>query len=258
MMYRCRHRESKPTDVCPSIAFSAQDASREISDFETAARRLPVRPRSNRLAYLFFLAARNHHEPMGVEDVANAVMIGATCDSNSRRAPYREHQLSWYPERVDAVRRRLDYVPADQHTLAGLARSVGMSPFHFARVFRELTGVPPHAYLCRARLRHAAHSLREGTSVRFCWPGVSVFRAFDHTQTMRQCDHPGSSGSAETEQGSAEPARVGRSAGEESLWLCCHGITMVQTANSRSRLNPASLAQSHSDGAALWRVLGEP
>src|SRR5262249_2281247 len=116
-------------------------------------------------AYLFFLAARNHHEPMGVEDVANAAMIGATCDSNSRRAPYREHQLSWYPERVDAVRRRLDYVPADQHTLAGLARSVGMSPFHFARVFRELTGVPPHAYLCRARLWHAAHSLREGTSV---------------------------------------------------------------------------------------------
>ena len=83
-------------------------------------------------------------------------------------------------------------------------------------------------------------------------------RAFDHTQTMRQCDHPGSSGSAEKEQGSAEPARVGRSAGEESLCLCCHGITMVQTANSRSRLNPASLAQSHSDGAALWRVLGEP
>src|SRR5215472_4612998 len=83
-------------------------------------------------------------------------------------------------------------------------------------------------------------------------------RAFDHTQTMRQCDHPGSSGSAEKEQGSAEPARVGRSAGEESLCLCCHGITMVQTANSRSRLNPTSLAQSHSDGAALWRVLGEP
>src|SRR5215468_11061132 len=83
-------------------------------------------------------------------------------------------------------------------------------------------------------------------------------RAFDHTQTMRQCDHPGSSGSAEKEQRSAEPARVGRSAGEESLCLCCHGITMVQTANSRSRLNPTSLAQSHSDGAALWRVLGQP
>src|SRR5215831_2118556 len=45
-------------------------------------------------------------------------------------------------------------------------------------------------------------------------------RAFDHTQTMRQCDHPGSSGSAEKEQGSAEPARVGRSAGEESLCPC--------------------------------------
>src|SRR5262249_36917340 len=117
----------------------------------------------------------------------------------------------------------------------------------------------PRSLACRSITAGVAHQnfLWTGKS-RFCLPGVSVFRAFDHTQTMRQCDHPGSSGSAETEQGRAEPARVGRSEGGGSLCLCCHGITMVQTANSRSRLNPASLAQSHSDGAALWRVLGEP
>jgi transcriptional regulator GlxA family with amidase domain len=165
MTYRCRHRELAPADVCVSIALVAPDASREISEFESSARRSPVRPPSNRLAYLFFLAARDHDEPMVKEEAANAVITEAAGDSGTRRVLYREHRLNWYAERVDAVRRHLDYGPADHHTLARLARSVGMSPFHFSRVFRELTGVPPHAYLCRVRLRHAAHSLREGASV---------------------------------------------------------------------------------------------
>lgn len=165
MTYRCRHRELVPTDVCVSIACSVQDASRETSDFERTARRSPVRPPSNRLAYLFFLAARNHDEPMVVEEVANAVISEAVCDAGNRRALYREHQLNWYAERVEAGRRQLECGCADRHNLAGLARSVGMSAFHFARIFRELTGLPPHAYLCRARLQHAAHCLREGISV---------------------------------------------------------------------------------------------
>ncbi len=165
MTYRCRHRELMPTDVCVSVAFVMQNASRESGEFERATRRSPVRPRSNRMAYLFLLAAKNHDEPMVAEEVANAVITEAAGDSNTRRALYREHQLHWYAERVEAVRRQLDSGPADHHTLAELAHSVGMSRFHFARVFRELTGVPPHAYLCRVRLRYAAHSLREGPSV---------------------------------------------------------------------------------------------
>src|SRR2546422_820605 len=49
--------------------------------------------------------------------------------------------------------------------LRGLARSAGMSPFHFARVFRELTDVPPHRYLVAVRLRAAVERLRQGESV---------------------------------------------------------------------------------------------
>ena len=40
-----------------------------------------------------------------------------------------------------------------------------MSPFRFARVFRDLTGIPPHKYLVRARLMRARALLRTGTSV---------------------------------------------------------------------------------------------
>jgi AraC-like DNA-binding protein len=42
---------------------------------------------------------------------------------------------------------------------------VGLSPFHFSRVFRELAGVPPHRYLQRVRLARAAVLLREGMTV---------------------------------------------------------------------------------------------
>jgi AraC family transcriptional regulator len=40
--------------------------------------------------------------------------------------------------------------------LAHAARSVGLSAFHFLRLFARVLGVTPHQYLVRARLRHAA------------------------------------------------------------------------------------------------------
>jgi len=37
-----------------------------------------------------------------------------------------------------------------------LAREAALSPFHFLRTFERLTGVTPHQYILRARLREAA------------------------------------------------------------------------------------------------------
>jgi AraC-like DNA-binding protein len=41
-------------------------------------------------------------------------------------------------------------------TLARLARESGLSPYHFLRTFERLTGLTPHQYVLRARLREAA------------------------------------------------------------------------------------------------------
>jgi transcriptional regulator GlxA family with amidase domain len=35
--------------------------------------------------------------------------------------------------------------------------------FRFATVFRRHYGVPPYQYLCRLRIEHARHLLRQGT-----------------------------------------------------------------------------------------------
>ena len=45
------------------------------------------------------------------------------------------------------------------HTVAGLARMAKLSPYHFLRSFRAVTGVTPHQWLLRARLRDAAEKL---------------------------------------------------------------------------------------------------
>lgn len=43
--------------------------------------------------------------------------------------------------------------------LGSLAREAGLSPYHFLRTFERLTGVTPHKYVLRARLREAAMRL---------------------------------------------------------------------------------------------------
>ena len=45
--------------------------------------------------------------------------------------------------------------------LDGAAREVGLSPFYFLRLFKQVLGVTPHQYLIRSRLRRAARLLAD-------------------------------------------------------------------------------------------------
>jgi AraC family transcriptional regulator len=57
--------------------------------------------------------------------------------------------------RVTRVVRLLDSEPAADTSLARLAEEANLSPFHFLRVFQGVTGVTPHQYVLRTRLRLA-------------------------------------------------------------------------------------------------------
>jgi len=63
---------------------------------------------------------------------------------------------------VEAAR-WLDAHAAEAIDLTSAARAVGLSPFHFLRVFANVLGVTPHQYLVRARLRRAARLLADGS-----------------------------------------------------------------------------------------------
>jgi AraC family transcriptional regulator len=61
---------------------------------------------------------------------------------------------------VDAAR-WLDERSREPVDLEGAARTAGLSPFHFLRVFSSALGVTPHQYLVRVRLRRAARLLAD-------------------------------------------------------------------------------------------------
>jgi AraC family transcriptional regulator len=68
-------------------------------------------------------------------------------------------------ERIQAVQRMQDCI--DQHlmeqiSLYMLAQAAGYSPFHSARIFKEITGKTPFDYIRALRLSKAAIRLREG------------------------------------------------------------------------------------------------
>jgi AraC-like DNA-binding protein len=58
--------------------------------------------------------------------------------------------------RVTRAVRFVERHPDTRLTLDTLAREAGLSPYHFLRVFEGLTGVTPHQFILRARLRSAA------------------------------------------------------------------------------------------------------
>jgi AraC family transcriptional regulator len=68
-----------------------------------------------------------------------------------------EHErASGLPEA--SLRTALDYVGdnlAADLTLAEIAHEVGMSPYHFSRMFKLSTGLPPHQYVMRQRIERA-------------------------------------------------------------------------------------------------------
>jgi AraC family transcriptional regulator len=68
-------------------------------------------------------------------------------------------------ERVMAVQRMQDFIEAHMNeriTLPMLARAAGYSPFHSARMFREMTGQAPFSYIRALRLSRAAERLCGG------------------------------------------------------------------------------------------------
>lgn len=67
-------------------------------------------------------------------------------------------------ERVARIIRYLDAHHAEQPSLADLAGHLGLSPFHFHRLFSEWAGVTPKDFLQCLTLAHAKQLLRDGKS----------------------------------------------------------------------------------------------
>jgi AraC family transcriptional regulator len=151
-------------DTCLSVIYlSAGDERFDVARTWARAAR-PVLRASNRLLYLRWLLRRavELKAPMLAEYGAGEIFRE---HHEIPAALYREHKFAWYVERIHAARELLDAQFHRDHTISELARSVGMSMFHFARVFTQLVGRPPHRYLADVRFAAALGMLVDGRSV---------------------------------------------------------------------------------------------
>jgi AraC family transcriptional regulator len=92
-------------------------------------------------------------EELSIELAAATVRVERGISSRTENAP--PSAIARVTRSVRAIERR----PDGALGLGNLAREAGLSPYHFLRTFERLTGITPHQYVRRARLRDTASRL---------------------------------------------------------------------------------------------------
>jgi len=167
--FSCAHDRECPEDRCLSVSYGEQ----AVEDLLGAGVPSPL-PRAERSgARQSFLRHRlGSCEPgdeLRLELIAGALFqsLAAGGEATTVRDGLRVTDVM---RRMDRTVQLIEAEFARQLTLRELADAAGMSVYHFARVFRALTGLPAHRYLTAVRLRHAARRLDAGESVtRTCY-----------------------------------------------------------------------------------------
>jgi AraC family transcriptional regulator len=97
-----------------------------------------------------------------VESLANALSAHLLQHYTVWKPTLREttgkHSASTLRPVIEYIHDNLDHYL----TLAGLAVIADMSTYHFARTFKQVTGMPPHQYILNARVERAKHLLLQG------------------------------------------------------------------------------------------------
>jgi AraC family transcriptional regulator len=151
-------------DRCLSFQFAsdyferiASDAGVKKSDRGFRVLRLPpLRELSSLIARaragLEYLADTPWEE-LSIELAAATMRVERGISSRAENSP--PSAIARVTRSVRAIERRPDGVLG----LGALAREAGLSPYHFLRTFERFTGLTPHQYVRRARLRDAASRL---------------------------------------------------------------------------------------------------
>jgi AraC family transcriptional regulator len=95
--------------------------------------------------------------PVSWEEISLQIAVRALDASNGERI--RRSVPRNAIERITRIVRAIERHSDREIDLSMLARDAGLSPFHFLRTFQRVTGVTPHQYLLRTRLRNAAARL---------------------------------------------------------------------------------------------------
>lgn len=161
--FECGH-EHAAGDRCLAFHFAPDWLERFVADVPGARRTTFAAPLLPPLASLARLiaaaeAARDDADAEMLAELAvqlaGAVM--ATLAANRRSGPVPTARDA---RRVTEALRWIEAHAEDRLPLDELARRSSMSPYHFLRTFRSVTGLTPHQYVLRTRMHRAAVRLR--------------------------------------------------------------------------------------------------
>lgn len=166
--FECRH-EYGTGDRCLSFAYAPEYFERlatavgasgpTLSFRDLRVPPLPVlSPLVARACVGLAIASDMRWEELSIEVATHSVRLAHGLSPDSRPVP-RSAQAG-----VAAAVRTIEHHPDAKLTLTCLAREAGLSPYHFLRTFARVTGVTPHQYVLRTRLRDAAMRLSEGSA----------------------------------------------------------------------------------------------
>jgi AraC family transcriptional regulator len=91
-------------------------------------------------------------EELGIELAARTLQLATDSEQSRESSPAGER-------RVTQMIRMIEAHPDSDHRLSELARVARLSRYYFLRMFQDLTGLTPHQYVLRTRLRWAATRL---------------------------------------------------------------------------------------------------
>lgn len=100
-----------------------------------------------------------------MEGLAGALLCSLSTADRPPQRLFTPDRLTWYAARVDRAKALMEARHPEALSLSAVAKDAGMSVFHFARIFAELEGQPPHRFLTAVRLSRAYTRLHEGASV---------------------------------------------------------------------------------------------
>jgi AraC family transcriptional regulator len=104
--------------------------------------------------------ARDQRNAAALEEIATRLAGAVLMLTAEARAPSRAPS-TLDERRITRVVRRIDAQADGRLGLNALARDAAMSPYHFLRTFRQVTGMTPYQYILHTRLHRAAACLRE-------------------------------------------------------------------------------------------------
>jgi AraC-like DNA-binding protein len=155
----CGHQHGEG-DRCVSFWYAADYFERLAAD--AGARRGPAAfsvPRLPPLPMLSPLVARAGAGAIGAgvpwEELAVTLAVTTVKAAAGIAANHHDSLPPNAEARVARAIRAIDRYTSASLTLGHLARHAGLSPYHFLRTFERVTGITPHQYLRRARLRQA-------------------------------------------------------------------------------------------------------